>query len=106
MLARVRPLHIVSTVAEAPGEGVASAVLDDATVVLPLAGLFDVSAERANLEKQLTQSRSEVERLQAKLNDERFTGRAPEHVVNAERERLVAALGRVEGLEARLRELG
>ena len=51
-LARVRPLHIVADRADAPSEAVATAVLDGATVVLPLAGLFDSSAERANLEKQ------------------------------------------------------
>jgi valyl-tRNA synthetase len=105
-LARVRPLRIVHSAAEAPSEGVATAVLDDAIVVLPLAGTFDVAAERANLEKQLEQARGEVERLQAKLTDERFTSRAPEHIVTAERERLEAALSRLEGIETRLRELG
>ena len=42
MLARVRPLHIVGDVAEAPRDQVATAVLEGVTVVVPLAGLFDV----------------------------------------------------------------
>jgi valyl-tRNA synthetase len=105
-LARVRPLHIVRSADEAPRESVATAVLAEAQVVLPLAGLFDFAAERANLEKQRDQARGEVERLEAKLSDERFTARAPENIVAAERERLEAARSRREGIEARLAELG
>jgi valyl-tRNA synthetase len=104
-LARVRPLHVVSSAADAPSEGVATAVLVDAQVVLPLEGIFDSAAERATLEKQRDQAAGEVERLRAKLADERFTSRAPANIVEAERERLEAAQSRLEGLEARLREL-
>jgi valyl-tRNA synthetase len=105
-LARVRPLHIVSSLPEAPSESVATAVLDGAQVVLPLAGLFDSGAERANLEKQRDQARGLVESLQTKLSNEAFTSRAPEAVVAAERERLETAQSRLAGIEARLTELG
>jgi valyl-tRNA synthetase len=105
-LARLRPLHIVKGREEAPSEAVASAVLADVSVIIPMAGLFDVAAERANLEKQAAAARTEVERIRSKLADQRFTTRAPEHVVNAERERLEAAQSRLAGLEARLQELG
>jgi len=106
LLARVRPLHIIASAADAPSEGVASAVVDEATVIIPMAGLFDVAAERANLEKQLAQAEAEVDRLQTQLSNEKFTSSAPENVVQAARERLEAAQNRVESLRARLRELG
>ena len=64
-LARVRPLHVVSGRADAPSDSVATAVLDGATVVLPMAGLFDSSAERANLEKQRDQARKMIEGLES-----------------------------------------
>ena len=105
-LARVRPLHIVRSQAEAPSDSVATAVLNVATVVLPLSGLFDSSAEREALTKQREQARADVERLQAKLANESFTSRAPANVVDAERERLEAAQSRLAGIEARLAELG
>jgi valyl-tRNA synthetase len=54
-LARVRPLRLVRTTGEAPSEGVATAVLDRASVIVPLAGLVDVAEERSNLEKQRSQ---------------------------------------------------
>ena len=104
-LARVRPLRIVGDRADAPSDSVATAVLDGATVVLPMAGLFDSSAERANLEKQRDQARKLAEDLERKLSNEGFTSRAPANIVAAERERLEAAKTRLESVEARLREL-
>ncbi len=104
-LARVRPLSIVGGRGDAPFESVATAVLAEATVILPLAGLFDVAAERANLAKQRDQARAEVERLERQLVDGRFTSNAPAAVVETARERLAAARSRLAGAEARLREL-
>src|SRR5262249_6881685 len=105
-LARLRPLRLVSARDQAPSDQVASAVLADAQVILPLAGLFDSSAERESLAKQREQAAAEVDRLRTKLADERFTGRAPAKVVESERERLESATSRLQGLELRLAELG
>jgi valyl-tRNA synthetase len=105
-LARVRPLRIVALRREAPSENVATAVLDNAEVVVPLAGLFDAGAERASLEKQLAQARAEVERLRARLAEPGFRSKAPAAVVEAERARLAAAESRLAGVESRLAQLG
>jgi valyl-tRNA synthetase len=103
-LARVRPLHIVGGRAEAPSDSVATAVLDGATVVLPMAGLFDVAAERANLEKQRDEAQKLVEGLDRKLSSD-FATKAPPNIVAAERARLEAAKARLEDIIARLKEL-
>jgi valyl-tRNA synthetase len=105
-LARVRPLQLVSDRAHAPSESVASAILSEAQVILPMAGLFDEGAERAKLEKDLSQARADVARLRAQLANEKFVGSAPAAVVEQARERLAAAQSRLQGLEARLEELG
>ncbi len=105
LLARVRPLHIVSSRDEAPSEAAATSVLDRAQVILPLAGLFDFAAERSNLEKQRSQAAGQVDGLQAKLSNQSFTSRAPAEVVEAERERLEAAQSRLADIETRLAEL-
>ncbi len=104
-MSRATPLHVVATAGEAPSEGVVTAVLRDVQVVLPMAGLFDVEAERQRLNKQLAASEAEVERLQSRLADEQFVARAPEAVVQREREKLEAAKSRSEGLRRRLQEL-
>ncbi|MCH7810802.1 MAG: class I tRNA ligase family protein, partial [Chloroflexi bacterium] len=105
-LARVRPLHLVPDASSAPKEGVASAVLSKALVVVPLAGLIDTDAERAKLSKQLTEAEGEIKRLEGKLANEQFRSKAPADVVAKEQERLATAESRVEGLQGRLAELG
>jgi valyl-tRNA synthetase len=105
-LARARPLRLVADVAEAPREQVATAVLRDAHVVVPLAGLFDVAAERARLSKQLAEAEAEVARLEAKLANEQFRARAPIEVVAREEEKLAEARARAQSLRERIGELG
>jgi valyl-tRNA synthetase len=105
-LARARPLHIVERAEEAPSEGVVTAVLPVGRVVLPMAGLFDLDAERARLAKQRAEAAAEVARLEAKLGDAQFRGRAPAAVVAKEEERLATARARVVGLEQSLAEVG
>jgi valyl-tRNA synthetase len=105
-LARTRPLHIVETAEEAPTDGVVTAVLPVGRVVLPMAGLFDLDAERARLQKQIADAEGEVGRLEAKLANEQFTSRAPAEVVAKEQERLATACTRLEGLRESLAEVG
>jgi valyl-tRNA synthetase len=85
---------------------VASAVLAQAQVVLPLAGLIDLDAERDKLTKQLHEAEAEVNRVSQKLANGQFRAKAPADVIGREEERLAAAQSRVDGLRARLEELG
>jgi valyl-tRNA synthetase len=105
-LARVRPLHVVADVAQAPREQVATAVLEGVTAVVPLAGLFDLDAERARLQKQIDEASAEAARIETKLANEQFRAKAPPQIVATEEERLAAARTRLEGLFASLSELG
>jgi valyl-tRNA synthetase len=105
-LARARPFHIVDGAGAAPREDVVAVVLQGAEVVLPLAGMLDVDAERARLRGQATQAEAEVQRLEAKLANDQFRSRAPQEVVAKEEGKLSAARARLEGLQARLGELG
>jgi len=102
----VRPLHLVPDTTSAPKDGVASAVLSKALVVIPLAGLIDADVERAKLSKQLTEAEGEIKRLKGKLANEQFRSRAPADVVAKEQEKLSAAESRAEGLRGRIAELG
>ncbi len=105
-LARVRPLHLVTGSESIPSTGVASAVLTEAQVVLPLAALIDVDAERRRLTSQLQEAEAEARRLEAKLANEQFREKAPPEVVAREQERLAGARTRLDGLRDRLAELG
>ncbi len=89
-----------------PSTGVASAVLAEAQVVVPLAALIDIEAERGKLSGQLTEAEAEIARLEGKLADGQFLAKAPAHVIVKEREKLAAAQTRAGGLRGRLAELG
>jgi valyl-tRNA synthetase len=105
-LARVRPLHIVAHSGEAPRDQVATAVLEGVTAVVPLAGLFDVEAERSRLTKLLAEAEADAGRIEAKLGNSQFRAKAPPAIVATEEERLAAVRQRLEGLRASLAELG
>jgi len=82
-------------------------VLKEAEVVIPMASLFDLVAETARLEKEMSEAEREQARLEVHLNDETFLARAPEAVVAKEKERLTAVLAKQVRLKehlARLRE--
>jgi valyl-tRNA synthetase len=71
-----------------------------------MAGLFDLDTERERLGKQIEEAKADVARIEGKLANEQFVARAPEAVVQTERDRLATARGRLEGLEQSLTEIG
>ena len=100
-----RAEHVAALEGPAPS-GAVQAVLDEATVVIPLGGLIDLAAERARLGKERERSRAEAEKLARKLANADFTARAPEEVVAENRERLAAAEAEAARLDAALARLG
>jgi valyl-tRNA synthetase len=74
-----------------PGTDAAYArlTLSEATIHVPLEGLLDLDAERARLSKERAKHEAEAQRLEAKLADKAFTQRAPEDVVQMQRDRLI-----------------
>ena len=84
-------------------KGAAQAVVDEATVVLPLAGTIDVDTERARLTRERDKAAAEAAKLAKKLENVDFIRRAPEDVVTENRERLVAFEAEMARLEAALR---
>ena len=70
-------------------KGSAQAVVDEATVVIPLAGLIDLEAERKRLEKDRAKALAEAEKVSRKLENADFVARAKAEVVEENRERLV-----------------
>ena len=63
----------------------------DEIAALPLAGVIDFAAEKARLEKEIARVDSDLARIDAKLGNAEFIRRAPEEVVEEEREKREAA---------------
>jgi valyl-tRNA synthetase len=78
---------------------------DDLVAVLPLSGLVDLDSERQRISRELEEALAERGRAEAQLGNESFIARAPEKVVQVQRERLTSAIERVSLLERRLNEL-
>jgi len=61
---------------------------------LPLKGVIDFAAEKARLEKEMARVTSDIARIDAKLGNADFVARAPEDVVEGEREKREEAAAR------------
>jgi valyl-tRNA synthetase len=69
-------------------EDAAVALAGDMTLLVPLAEIIDPRVELAKLDKELVRLKSNKSRLEAKLANPDFIGRAPPAVVEKERQRL------------------
>jgi valyl-tRNA synthetase len=80
--------------------GSAQFVVGEATAALPLGNVIDLAKERARLEKDIQRAETEIAKLDAKLNNADFVARAPEEIIDEQRQRRADA----ESLASRLRE--
>jgi valyl-tRNA synthetase len=100
-----RASEIGPLVGEVP-KGSAQAVINEATVILPLAELIDLDAERARLANARKKAAAALEKVEQKLGNADFVARAPEAIIaenqerrenfRAEIARLDAALARID----------
>ncbi len=106
MLTRLANVEQISWLEEnEPAPPHALNLIGDLKVMVPLAGLIDVGAETARLNKQLEQTRGDLERVDKKLGNESFVAKAPADVVDKERAKRADLEERVRTLESQLEEL-
>jgi len=72
-------------------KGAVQDVIDEATIILPIADVLDLDAERARLDREIAKQDKEIQKFEGKLKNEKFVANAPEEVVAMERERLSEA---------------
>ena len=85
--------------------GSAQVVVDEATVVIPLAGVIDLDAERARLARERAKLADETQKVARKLDNADFVARAKAEVVEENRDRLAAAQAEISRLDAALRRI-
>ena len=68
-------------------DGMVTITTSDAKLYIPMGQLVDVEKELSRITKELENQRKFLASLEAKLSNEKFVARAPEAVVNAEREK-------------------
>jgi len=69
-------------------DGMICCTTANAKLYIPMGQLVDVEKEIARITKELESTKKFMNSLEAKLSNEKFVSRAPEAVVNAEREKL------------------
>ncbi|HLF58281.1 MAG TPA: valine--tRNA ligase [Alphaproteobacteria bacterium] len=89
----------------AQAKGALQVVVDEATYILPLAGVLDVAGEKQRLSKEIAKLKGEVAKLDAKLGNEGFLAKAPPEVVEEQRARRDDAAKTAARLEAALSRL-
>ncbi|VTZ50218.1 Valine--tRNA ligase [Methylocella tundrae] len=104
-LRRLARLSDISFAAEAPEKSV-QLVVRGAVAALPLQGVIDFDAEKTRLAKEIGKLAADARKIEAKLGNADFVAKAPEEVVEENRERLDEARARAAKLEAALKRLG
>jgi valyl-tRNA synthetase len=101
---RLARLSEITTAANAPA-GAVQAIVRQTNIALPLGEFIDIAAERARLHKEIAREEKEASKLEAKLANPDFLERAPEEVVEENRERRTDALTRIAKMRAALERL-
>ena len=86
-------------------EGMVSVVTDNARMFMPMADLVDFAKERERIAKELANAQKQLAGQNAKLANENFVSRAPENVVNNEREKKAKLESLIENLTESLKQL-
>jgi len=101
-LARLETAEV--TTAEIP-KGSIQIVLDEATIILPIADVIDLDQERARLKKEIEKAQANIEKINKMLNNQGFLAKAPEEVVSEQKELRAEAENLVAKLTQALRQL-
>ncbi len=104
-LAGLSSVTLVSGKDEVEG-AVASVVTTLAEVLVPLGELIDTDKERERLQKEIASTSADVERLSKLLGNAAFVAKAPQKLVDGEREKLARAEEKLAKLEEKLAALG
>ena len=89
---------------EAPADtaGMVSVVTDNARLFMPMAELVDLEKEKARIQKELANAEKQLQAQIGKLSNQNFVTRAPEAVVNVEREKKAKLEALIENLKLSL----
>ncbi|MBQ9354277.1 MAG: valine--tRNA ligase, partial [Clostridia bacterium] len=86
-------------------EGAVRVVTDCAVVYMPMKELVDVTAEIERLNKDMEKAVIDKEFFEKKLNNAGFMAKAPQNVVEQQRQGLKKALDKIKIIEDSIKEL-
>jgi len=100
-LGRVEPISAAASIPK----GSAQFVVGEATWALPLEGIIDIAVERVRLDKEIGKLDGEIGGIDKKLGNEQFVAKAPEEVIEEQRQRREDAVARRDKIKQALARL-
>jgi valyl-tRNA synthetase len=82
-MARIETIEFSSNVPK----GSIQTILDEATLVLPIADIIDLTKERERLRKEIARLEGEIGKVDQKLGNEQFVSNAPEEIILEHKQR-------------------
>ncbi|MGB9367280.1 MAG: valine--tRNA ligase [Xanthobacteraceae bacterium] len=89
-LARVSEIFYM----DQPASGSVQLLVRGEVAALPLKGIINVAAEQARLQKEIAKVDADIKRVDAKLGNPEFVRKAPEEIIEGEKEKREEAEGR------------
>ena len=102
-LAKLESIEALDADATVPPS--ATQVYGELEILVPLAGLIDVDAERSRLGKEISKLETGLKAVNGKLGNEKFTANAPEEVVAKEKDKQQQMASALAALQQKLTEL-
>ncbi|MCK5555036.1 MAG: valine--tRNA ligase, partial [Alphaproteobacteria bacterium] len=86
IIRRLARLESAEVSEEVPQNGAIQIVLDEANIILPIADVIDIDQERTRLEKEIEKVTKNIEKINKMLSNPNFLAKAPEEVIEEQRE--------------------
>ena len=102
-LARIESIQWLENNEEAPES--ATALVGEMKILIPMAGLIDKDAEAARLDREIDKLQKDIQRVEGKLSNDSFIGKAPAAVVQKERDKLSDMQQALQGLSEQLEKI-
>ena len=83
----------------------ASSVLDFCEIFIPLEGIIDIDKERARLNKDIVGAEQFLKAINNKLQNKAFIDRAPEHIVQDERQKSLIQKNKISRIRENIKNL-
>ncbi len=104
VLRRMARLEVIEHVNDAP-KGSIQTVVGEATLILPIADIIDLTAEKSRLSKAMAKLDADIKKIDAKLGNEKFVKNAPSEVIGEQKSRKEEALSKKDKLAQALSQL-
>ncbi len=105
IIAQMARIEKIEQITAEPPKGSVQAIVDETTIALPIADIIDLDKERERLAKQIAKLEQNIDKLSAKLGDEKFVANAPEEIIAEQKARVAEDQVARDKLAAALKQL-